>query len=70
MEAIHAKYCFTLIDVGGFGRDNDVAIFTQSVLGKMVEESLTDFNIPSPQLTGNEMFPYVLIGDETFPVRP
>ena len=36
----------------------------------MFEESPTDFKIPSPQLTGNEMLPYVLIGDGIFPLKP
>ena len=32
-----ARYCFTLIDVGVYGRDNDAAKFTESVLGKCLK---------------------------------
>ena len=70
MAACDAKYCFTLLDIGGYGRDNDAAIFTESIFGKMFEESPTDLHIPSPQLTGAEMLPYVLIGDEIFALKP
>ena len=56
MAACDAKHCFTVIDVGGYGHDNDSAIFAESVFGKTFKESPTDFNIPSPQLTGMKCF--------------
>ena len=29
-----AKYCFVMVDVGNYGRDNDAAIFASSEMGK------------------------------------
>ncbi len=29
-----AKYCFTLINVGNYGKDNDAQIFNNSEIGK------------------------------------
>ena len=28
-----AKYCFTIVDIGSFGKDKDANIYNQSVIG-------------------------------------
>ena len=34
MAICDSKYCFTFVDIGGYGRNNDAAIFSQSELYK------------------------------------
>lgn len=65
-----AKYCFTLVDVGSYGRENDAAILSESAFGKLFDAGPSGLNIPSPRLVGNFRLPYVLIGDEIFPLKP
>ena len=33
MAMCDANYCFSLVAIGGFGRDNDAALFSQSEMG-------------------------------------
>ena len=65
-----AKYCFTLVDVGSYGRENDAAILSESAFGKLFDACPSGLKIPSPRLVGNFRLPYVLIGDEIFPLKP
>ena len=37
---------FPFFDIGGFGRDNDASILSESSFGKMFEEGPGGFNIP------------------------
>ncbi|XP_004212141.1 uncharacterized protein LOC101237581 [Hydra vulgaris] len=39
-----AKYCFTLVDIGSYGRDNDASIFNESKMGKAFKYNL--FKLP------------------------
>ena len=34
MALCDARYCFTLVDIGAYGRDNDAIIFNNSIFGK------------------------------------
>ena len=43
-----AKYCFTLVDVGSYGRENDAAILSESAFGKLFDAGPSGLNIPSP----------------------
>ena len=66
MAVCDANYCFTMIDVGGFGRDNDASILNESEFGQAFEKYQSELNIPSPELVENLMLPYVLLGDDIF----
>jgi hypothetical protein len=45
LAAVDANYCFTLVDIGAYGRDSDGGIFANSAFGKKIyDESL---GIPS-----------------------
>ena len=59
-----AKYCFTFLDIGGFGSSNDASILSGALFGEMFENNRTDFNIPRPSLHGNKTLPYVVVGDD------
>lgn len=61
-----AEYAFTLVDIGGYGRDNDAALLQQSAFGKAFEES--GMFIPPPRNVGSYRLPHVLVGDEIFPL--
>ena len=67
-----AKYCFTLGNVGSYGRENDAAILSESAFGKLFDSGPSGLCLPSPRLVGNSRLPYVLIaiGDEVFPLKP
>ena len=69
MAVCDANYCFTMIDVGGFGRDNDASILNESEFGQAFEKYQSELNIPSPELVENLMLPYVLLGDDIFGLK-
>ena len=65
-----AKYCFTLVDIGSLGRDNDAAILSESVFGKTFASGPEAFDVREPRTVENYNLPYVLVGDEMFPLKP
>lgn len=52
-----------MVDIGAPGRSSDSGVFRQSQMGKGFEQNL--FNVPMPSEDG---LPYVLVGDEAFPL--
>jgi hypothetical protein len=63
-----AKYCFTMVDIGSFGKDNDANIYNHSVIGKGFATGT--FNIPEAEKVGDsEELPYVIISDEIFGLK-
>lgn len=64
-----ANYCFTLVDVGAEGRQNDGGIFANSEFGQRFERNEMDL----PQQTAIEAdgfpLPYVLVADEAFALK-
>lgn len=65
---IDANYKFITIDVGSMGRFSDGLIFANSELGKRMEKSALCFPNPKPLQGQDERTPYVLVGDEVFPL--
>ncbi|KAK5648040.1 hypothetical protein RI129_002932 [Pyrocoelia pectoralis] len=57
-----ANYKFIMVDIGAAGRLSDGGVFRRSNLGKGFEQSR--FNVPEPE----NNLPYVLVGDEAFPL--
>jgi len=53
--------------IGSYGRDNDAAVFSQTEFAMGFENG----NFPVPELSsvGGYMLPYVLVGDEIFPLK-
>ena len=71
MAVCDSQYCFTLVDIGDFGRHSDGGVFANSNFGKGVESN--SIGLPDPQsLPGspiNSKFPYVFVGDAAFPLK-
>lgn len=70
LASCDARYCFTVYDVGAFGKEGDAAVFNKSKFGIKLKKG--DLNIPGPNnLPGTDvMFPYFFVGDDAFPLQP
>ena len=68
MAVCDANYCFTFVDIEGFGRDNDAAIFEQFEMGAAFDNE--EFDIPDPRNINDHTLPYVLVADEMFQLKP
>jgi len=70
MAVVDANYCFTIVDVGSYGREGDTNIFKQSTFGKQLYNNSLNLppstNLPN---TDGPALPYVLIGDEAFGIH-
>ena len=70
LTACDARYCFTLVDIGQYGSNNDSGVLAKSSLWKGFENN--SLHVPQPKtLTGcaYEPLPYFLVGDEIFPLK-
>ena len=66
MAVCNANYEFIAVDIGDTGRNSDGGVFASSDFGIAMQQ-----NIPEPEerLGTGFRFPYVLIGDEAFPLK-
>ena len=64
MAICDAQYCFTIVDIGNFGRDNDAQIFNSSEMGKAFISG--NMSVPSQTVVEGFTLPYVLVSDEIF----
>ena len=67
MAMCDAKYCFTFINVGNYGKENDAHIFNNSDLGKAFNAG--EMQIPSSEIVDGHELPYVIISDEIFALK-
>lgn len=63
-----ANYRFILIDVGAEGRRSDAGVFANSAIKSRLEANT--LNIPEPSDVGQYKLPFVLLGDEAYPLSP
>ena len=65
-----ANFCFALIDVVVYGRENDSSVFSNSSFGKSFSSG--DLNVPSMRnIPGTSIsMPLYFVGDEVFPLKP
>lgn len=69
LALVDATYKFIAIDVGSYGRNSNGSIFANSALGQKLESNT--FNVPkdTPIIENGEPQPYVIVGDEAFPLK-
>ena len=61
---------FTLVDIGNTGHQSDGGVFSNSVFGQALDDGTLSFPKPSPLPgTSSPDFPYVIVGDEAFPLK-
>ena len=65
-----AKYCFTFVDIGLLGGDNDASILANSKIGRAFDNLPTILGIPRATNHGKINLPYVLLGDDIFALKP
>jgi hypothetical protein len=65
-----ANFCFTLIDVGAYGCENDSSVFSNSSFGKVLNSG--DLNVPPMRnIPGTSIsMPLYFVGDGAFPLKP
>lgn len=63
-----AQYLFTFVDIGAYGRRSDGGIFRDSIIGQRYKNSSMNLPDPQPLSIGGTPLPYVLVGDEAFPL--
>ena len=70
LGVVDANCCFTLIDVGAHGRENDSSVFSNSSFGIVFGcgdlNVLQIRNIPGTIIST----PLYFVGDEAFPLKP
>lgn len=66
LAAVDAKYLFTMIDVGSYGKNSDGGTFNTSMLGQMFNNEQLDLLDDKPIINCNVPLPYCFIGDEAF----
>ena len=70
MAVCDANYCFTIIDLGQYGSNNDSCVLASSVMGEMFDNG--EMNLPAPSKiyqSSEQDLPYFLLGDEIFPLK-
>ncbi|CAN8017166.1 unnamed protein product [Ixodes persulcatus] len=69
MASADAHYCFTIVDVGAYGRNSDGGVLKNSNFGIAMEKGL--LKVPGLKLlpASDVVAPHVFIGDEAFQLR-
>ncbi|XP_064617380.1 uncharacterized protein LOC135481492 [Liolophura sinensis] len=70
LALVDDKYCFSVIDVGGYGLNSDGGLFKSSALGKKLQNHTLGLPNDKPLPDAPELgsMPYVLVADEAFPL--
>lgn len=63
-----ANYLFTYIDVGSYGKSSDSGIFKNSKLFEKLSDGSLGIPPPTPIADSSLHYPYVVVGDEAFPL--
>ncbi|KAL2092781.1 hypothetical protein ACEWY4_012579 [Coilia grayii] len=69
MAVVDAQYRFIYVSVGAQGRASDAGIFAQSDLKAALDAKLLSIPQPNSLPGTHQEVPYVLVGDEAFPLR-
>ena len=69
MAVCNYKYEFTLVDVGDSGRESDGSVFAAINMGNALAENSLSIPKSCKLKNDNGDFPYVIVGDEAFPLK-
>ena len=71
MAVCDAQYCFTLLDIGDYGRHSDGGVLNHSNFGQAMENGTLSLPAPEslPDNSTGDAIPYVFVGDAAFPLR-
>ena len=64
-----ANYCFTLLDIGDYGRHSDGGVFSHLNFGQAMGAGTLSLSPPEVLPGQSVAFPYVFVGDAAFPLR-
>ena len=69
MAVVNSNCQFIMVDIGDAGRQSDGGVFAASNIVRALDEGL--LNIPPPRrlYRDTKLFPFVLVGDEAFPLK-
>ena len=70
MAIVDADYKFIYVDVGCNGRVNDAGIFARSEIRNLLDSNKLLIPPPTPLADRVNPVPYVIVGDEAFPLKP
>jgi len=68
MVVADANYQISLLDIGAPGRRSDGGVFYASEIGKRLQNGTLSIPPPRPVEHGGQDLPFVLVGDEAFPL--
>lgn len=63
-----ANYIICCVDIGASGRQSDAGLFENSIMGLLSERKEFDLPASEPLYADGPILPYILIGDEVFPL--
>jgi hypothetical protein len=69
MALVDAHYRFIFIDFGAQGRCSDAGIFSECELNQAMLTNAINVPVPSKLPGTQEVFPYVVVADDAFPLR-
>ena len=69
MAVCDANYCFTLLDIGNYGRHSDGGVFSNSIFGQAMSNGT--LGIPDPNCIHGQTqtTPYYFVADAAFPLK-
>jgi len=62
-------WMFMMLSAGGVGSTNDAIILSKSAIGRFFEKSSSSLSFPSHSLHDSKTLPYVIVGDDIFPLK-
>lgn len=63
-----ANYIIRYVDIGTPGRQGDASVFRNSIIGQLLEQKGFNIPLPEPLYENGPILPYVLVGEEAFPL--